>query len=66
MFTEGSGSEIENFQSTVITAFTDKLDVVDQDPNGNCLFKTLSAGWFGSPIYFTEVRESIWDLFYVI
>ena len=30
-------------------------------PYGTCLLKTLSSGWFGSLIFFSEVRESVWD-----
>ena len=61
ILTEESGSEIEDIQSFIITALTDKFDIVEQEPDGNCLFRTLSAGWFGSLTYFSEVRESVWD-----
>ena len=61
ILTEESGSEIEDIQSSIITALTDKFDIVEQEPDGNCLFRVLSAGWFGSPTYFSEVRESVWD-----
>ena len=61
ILTEEIGSEIEDIQSSIITALTDKFDIVEQEPDGNCLFRALSAGWFGSPTYFSEVRESVWD-----
>ena len=61
ILTEESGCEIEDIQSSIITALTDKFDIVEQEPDGNCLFRALSAGWFGSPTYFSEVRESVWD-----
>ena len=44
ILTEESGSEIEDIQSSIITALTDKFDIVDQEPDGNCLFRALSAG----------------------
>ena len=59
ILTEESGSEIEDIKSSIITALTDKFDIVEQEPDGNCLFRALSAGWFGSPTYFSEVRESV-------
>ena len=61
ILTEESGSEIEDIQSSIITALTDKFDIVEQEPDDNCLFRALSAGWFGSSTYFSEVRESVWD-----
>ena len=57
ILTEECGSEIEDIQSSIITALTDKIDIVEQELDGNCLFRALSAGWFGSPTYFNEVRE---------
>ena len=44
ILTEESGSEIEDIQSSIITALTDKFDIVEQEPDGNCLFQALSAG----------------------
>ena len=44
ILTEGCGSEIEDIQSSIITALTDKFDIVEQEPDGNCLFRVLSAG----------------------
>ena len=44
ILTEESGSEIEDIQSSIITALTDKFDIVEQEPDGNCLFRALSAG----------------------
>ena len=61
MLTRQSGSEIEDIQSFIITALTDKFDIVEQEPDGNCLFRALSAGWFDSPTYFIEMRENVWD-----
>ena len=60
MLTEESGSEIVHIQSSIITALTNKFDIVEHEPDGNCLFRALSAGWFGSPTYFSEMRESVW------
>ena len=39
ILTEESGSEIEDIQSSIITALTDKFDIVEQEPDGNCLFR---------------------------
>ena len=61
ILTEESGSEIEDIQSSIITALTDKFDIVEQESDSNCLFRALSADWFGSPTYFGKVRESVWD-----
>ena len=61
ILTEESQSKIEDIQSSIITALTDKFDIVEQETDGNCLYWALSAGWFGSPTYFSEVRESVWD-----
>ena len=44
ILTEESGSEIEDIQNSIITALTDKFDIVEQEPDGNCLFRALSAG----------------------
>ena len=44
ILTEESGSEIEDIQSSIITALTDKFDIVEQEPDGNCLFRAQSAG----------------------
>ena len=61
ILTEESWSEIEDIQSSIITALTDKFDIVEKEPDGKCLFRSLSAGWFSSPTYFSEVRESELD-----
>ena len=66
MLTEESGSEIEDIQSSIITALTDKFDIVEQEPNCNCLFRALSAGWIGSSTYFSEVRRVYKITFYII
>ena len=59
ILTEDSGSEIEDIQSSIITALTDKFDIVEQEPDGNCLFRSQSTSWFGSQTYFSEVRKSV-------
>ena len=52
-----NGNEIEDIQSSIITALTNKFDIKEHEPNVNCLFRTLSACWFGSLTYFREVKE---------
>ena len=44
MLTEENGSEIEDIQSSILTALTDKFDIVEQEPDDNCLFRALNAG----------------------
>ena len=39
---------------------TDKFDISEQKPDGNCLFRALSSGLFGLPTYFSEMKESVW------
>ena len=34
---------MKDIQSSIITALTDKFDIVEQESDGNCLFRALSA-----------------------
>ena len=43
MRTEESRSEIEDIQSLIITALQNKLHFSEKEPEGNCLFRTISA-----------------------
>ena len=58
---ESECSEIEDVQASIITALTDMLDIIYDWPDGNWLFRALSRGWFGSPDYYSEVREVLID-----
>ena len=61
VFTESSWSEIEDIQSEIITALSDKLDLIKEESDGNCMFRALSRGWFGTPLCHNKIRESICD-----
>ena len=61
VFTESSWIEIEDIQSEIITALSDKFDIIKEESDGNCMFRTLSRGWFGTPLYHNKIRESICD-----
>ena len=61
VFTESSLSEIEDVQSKIITALSDKFDLIKEESDGNCMFRALSRGWFGTPLYHNKIRKSICD-----
>ena len=61
VFTESSWSEIEDIQSEIITALSDKFDIIKEESDGNCMFRALSRGWFGTSLYHNKIRESICD-----
>ena len=61
VFTESSWSEIEDIQSEIITALSDKFDIIKEESDGNCMFRALSWGWFGTPLCHNKIRESICD-----
>ena len=61
VFTESSWSEIEDIQSKIITAPSDKFDIIKEESDGNCMFRALSRGWFGTQLYHNKIRESICD-----
>ena len=61
VFTESSLSEIEDIQSEIITAISDKIDIIKEESDGNCMFRALSRGWFGTPLYHSKIREFIYD-----
>ena len=61
VFTESSWSEIEDIQSEIITALSDKFDIIKEESDGNCMFRALSRGWFGTPLCHNKIRESICD-----
>ena len=54
VFTESSWSEIEDIQSEIITALSDKFDIIKEESDGNCMFRALSRGWFGN--HYTIIR----------
>ena len=51
VFTESSWFEIEDIQSEIITALSDKFDIIKEESDGNWMFRALSRGWFGTPLY---------------
>ena len=61
VFTESSWSEVEDIQSEIITALSDKFDINKEESDGNCMFRALSRGWFGTPLYHNMIKESICD-----
>ena len=61
VFIESSWSEIEDIQSEIIAALSDKFDIIKEESDGNCMFRVLSSGWFGTPLYHNKIRESICD-----
>ena len=61
ILSESEWSENEDIQASIITSLTDKFNITEEEPDGNCLFRTLSRGCFGSPKFHWEKRESIWD-----
>ena len=61
VFTESSWSEIEDIQSEIITALSDKFDIIKEESDGNCMFRALSRGWFGTPLYHNKIREFVCD-----
>ena len=56
VFTESSWSEIEDIQSEIITALSDKFDIIKEESDGNCMFRALSRGWFGTQLYHNKIR----------
>ena len=61
MLSESECSDDESIQASIITSLTDKFDIIEEESDGNCLFRALSRGCFGSPDYHFDIRESIWD-----
>ena len=61
---ESSWSEIEDIKSEIIAARSDKFDINKEESDGNCMFRVLSRGWFGTPLYHNKIRESI--CYYII
>ena len=61
ILSESEWSENENIQASIITSFSDKFNITEEEPDGICLFLTLSRGCFESPEFHGEIRESIWD-----
>ena len=61
MLSELEFSDDESIQASIITSLTDKFDIIEEESDGNCLFRALSRGCFGSPDYHLDIRESIWD-----
>ena len=61
ILSESEWSENEDIQAYIITSLTDKFNITEEEPDGNCLFRTLSRGCFRSPEFHGEIRESIWD-----
>ena len=61
ILSESEWSENEDIKASIITSLTDKFNITEEEPDGNCLFRALSRGCFGSPEFHGEIRESIWD-----
>ena len=59
MLSESEFSDDESIQALIITSLTDKFDIIEEESNGNCLFRVLSRGCFGFPDYHFDIRESI-------
>ena len=60
MLSESECSDDENTQASIITSLTNKFDIIEEEFDGNCLFRALRKGCFGSPDYHFDIRESIW------
>ena len=54
---ESECSKREDVQASIITALTDMFEIIYEEPEENWLFWALRRGWFGSPGYYSEVRE---------
>ena len=61
ILSESEWSENEDIPTSIITSLTDKLNITEEEHDGNCLLRALSRGCFGSPEFHGEIRESIWD-----
>ena len=61
MLSESECSDDESIQASIVTSLTDKFDIIEEESDGNCLFRALSRRCFGSPDYHFDIRESIWD-----
>ena len=61
MHSESECLDDESIQESIITSLTDKFDIIEEESDGNCLFRALSRRCFGSPDYHFDIRESIWD-----
>ena len=65
MLSESECSDDESIQASIITSLTDKFDIMEEESDGNCLFRAISRGCFESPDCYFGIRESIWDyIFY--
>ena len=61
ILSESEWSENEDIQESIITSLTDRFNITEEEPDGNCLFRILSCGYFESPEFHGEIRESIWN-----
>ena len=61
MLSESECSDDESTQASIITSLTHKFDIIEEEFDGNCLFRALCRGYFGSPDYHFDISESIWD-----
>ena len=61
ILSESEWSENEDIQASIITSLTDRFNITEEEPDGNWLFRALRRGFFGSPEFHGEIRESIWD-----
>ena len=60
ILSESEWSENGDILASIITSLIDKFNITEES-DGNCLFRALSRGFFGSPEFHGEIRKSIWD-----
>ena len=63
IFSKLSCSKSEEVQLFIITALSDIFRIIQEEPNGNCLFRALSRGWFRNSECYANVRVSLCDYF---
>ena len=66
MYYESECSETEDAEASIIIALTNMLDIIYEESNQNWLLRALSRGYFWSPDYYSEVREILLSLFFII
>ena len=61
ILSESEWPENGDIHASIITSLTDKFNITEEEPDGNCLFRALSRGCFGSSEFHGEIWESVWD-----
>ena len=49
ILSESEWSENEDIQASIITSLTENFNITEEEPDGNCFYRALSSGCFGSP-----------------